>query len=67
MSSEKLLKELHSKLTPEQFEKFLSVLLEQMGFQARALSSVMTCLFFDTVPRRVAKEFYSYARCKLLP
>ena len=33
MSSEDLLKELYSKLTPEQFEKFLSVLLAQMGFE----------------------------------
>lgn len=33
MSSKDLLKELYSKLTPEQFEKFLSVLLAQMGFE----------------------------------
>jgi len=33
MSSEDLLKELYSRLTPEQFERFLSVLLGQMGFQ----------------------------------
>ncbi len=33
MSSLDLLKELYSKLTPEQFEKFLSLLLGRMGFE----------------------------------
>jgi len=32
LSSEDLLKELHSQLSPQQFEKFLSILLSEMGF-----------------------------------
>ena len=32
MSSEGLLKELYSQLSPEQFERFLSILLNEMGF-----------------------------------